>query len=215
MISRGKSADRGDALLYRRTRIVGQMVDLSHSHVLDYGCGNGAQTDTIAPMCETLDAVDIDGVYVRYDGKRLPYDNAVFNAVTSFQVLEHVEDEALSLDEIYRVLRFDGALILTVPNKWWIFDQHGAIHRIPFASWLPHFIHKRIAVARIYTVASITRLLRNHGFFVEKTLYLTAPMDRARPTWLQTFLRATMFKHDTTRIPLLATEIVVYARRTK
>jgi ubiquinone/menaquinone biosynthesis C-methylase UbiE len=42
-----------------------------------------------------------------------------FDVVTLTDVLEHVVDERRTLDEIYRVLRPGGQLIVTVPHKGW------------------------------------------------------------------------------------------------
>lgn len=95
--------------------------------VLDVGCGRqpyrtlvpaaryvGLDLDT--PMTRALGRAD-----VFYDGRRLPFDAASFDAVLCSQVLEHVFLPEEFLAEIRRVLRPDGRLLLAVPFMW---DEH-------------------------------------------------------------------------------------------
>lgn len=221
----GKSADTGEYLIERRARILAHF-DWQHKTVLDYGAGNGAQTKAYAHLCQLV---------VPYDPNLNPKDwhdkpdnivlqkilkTSLFDAVFSFCVLEHVENENTALQEIYNRLKPDGELIITVPNKWWIFEMHGAYlpkilpwNRVPFLSWLPLFIHSRIARARIYTKKSIVNLLKRNKFEPVKVAYITAPMDRVKNNKLQKRLRSRIFNPDLTANPLLATEIIIYARK--
>jgi SAM-dependent methyltransferase len=55
--------------------------------------------------------------FMAYDGKKLPFDDDAFDAVISFQVIEHVKDDRRFVSEARRVLKKGGVLILTTPNK--------------------------------------------------------------------------------------------------
>lgn len=59
---------------------------------------------------------DID-YYVGY-GEKLPYDDNYFDIVTCGEVIEHIENKKLEafLNEISRILKTNGTLIITTPN---------------------------------------------------------------------------------------------------
>jgi hypothetical protein len=107
----------------------------------------------------------------------------------------------------------------SVPNKWWIFETHGARlpllpwNRVPFFSWLPRPLHGRWANARIYTKRRIKKLLETHGFEVLSMQYVTAPMDVVKWKPLKNFLRKFVFNSDTTRVPFKAVSIFISARK--
>jgi SAM-dependent methyltransferase len=235
--ARGKPAAFGQEILQRRLRLTLARTSLKGALVLDFGCGNGAQTLAFHAVPARIVAVDIDredlvllsetlhrdGIRnilpVLYGGRRLPVRSGSISRVLSFEVLEHVAEEAAALQELHRVMAPGAEGVLTVPNKWWIFETHGTSlpllpwHRVPFLSWLPGRVHRRFARARIYTCGSLRRLLQKHGFTILEMCYVTAPMDAVRAPWLQHILRRTVFASDRTRIPVLATAILVHFRK--
>jgi 2-polyprenyl-3-methyl-5-hydroxy-6-metoxy-1,4-benzoquinol methylase len=236
VVERGKPAEYGQEIVRRRSRITASLIALAGKRVLDFGAGNGAQTMELLSLGCTIVAADIDagdlavmreyiarngvsGVTpLQYDGTHLPLPDASFDAVVSFQVLEHVTDEAVALREIRRVLKPGGDLVLSVPHKWWVFETHGARlpllpwNRVPFFSWLPDSLHRAFARARIYRRRDIVALLSRHGFQVLDVALMTAPMDVVRWGPLQKLLRRTLFHGDRTRMPFLATEVFVRCR---
>lgn len=233
----GRPASYGDFVLTRRMQVIDSMVEFRGRALLDVGCGNGAQTVHYLPRFETVVALDVvdehldvlrDELQTRrighciptlYDGSLMPFPNSTFDSVISIETLEHVASETTTLQEIRRVLQPGGTLIVSVPNKWWIFETHGASlpllpwNRVPFFSWLPGPIHARFANARIYTRGQIERLLTSVGFEVLASRYLTAPMDVVRNRHLAQLLRGWIFRNPSTSVPFLSTSIFVTARR--
>jgi SAM-dependent methyltransferase len=234
----GKPADAGDFILERRHRLVVHHAPALGGVLLDFGCGNGAQTLRFLGDFAHIVGVDVELPFLaefsreveerglegrveplHYDGDRLPLDDAAVDAVVSFEVLEHVRDERAALAEIHRALKPGGWVALTVPNRWWIFETHGARlpllpwNRVPLFSWLPKSIHDRWARARIYRPREIVGLLRGAGFAVCCSAYVTAPLDVLRWRAAQDLLRRTWFKSDLTRVPFKATAILVVARK--
>ncbi len=234
----GKPAGAGDFLLERRRRLIWPHLPERASLLLDVGCGNGAQTALLASRFDFVVGADPDPAYlgematlasrlapgarvapVRCAGGALPVLDGACDVVTCFEVLEHVDDDAEVLRELRRALRPGGRLVVSVPNRWWIFETHGANlpllpwNRVPFLSWLPRALHDRWARARIYRRRQIVALLRSCGFVIEHTAYVTAPMDVVNSPRLRAFLRGTLFRADSTAVPPLAVSVLVVARK--
>jgi SAM-dependent methyltransferase len=101
--------------------------------VLDYGCGSGYGSARIAETAAYVTAVDVADDAIAYARERfptgnldfqtidptrpLPFADASFDTVLSFQVFEHVADTRRYLAEIRRVLRPGGHLVLVTPDR--------------------------------------------------------------------------------------------------
>lgn len=90
------------------------------THVLDAGCGEGVLVDEYA---ERLDIVGLDAHYssarVRTGSLLdLPFAAESFDRALCLDVLEHLqyEHQARALAELFRVLRPNGELLLSLPN---------------------------------------------------------------------------------------------------
>ncbi len=95
--------------------------------ILDVGCGSRPYENLI-PAREYI-GLEIDTPESRargkadafYDGRSFPFEDVSFDSVICNQVLEHVFEPDLFVQEIARVLKRDGRLLLTVPFVW---DEH-------------------------------------------------------------------------------------------
>ena len=237
-LATGAPASSGQFVLERRRRLVAPLLPDPCPVLLDFGCGNGAQTLGFAGQCGRLVGVDLSEAYLAEfrseaaarglddrvelhatGGGPIPVPDASVDAVTSFTVLEHVPDEMAALAEMRRVLRPGGTLVVSVPNRWWIFETHGADlpllpwNRVPLVSWWPRRLHDRWARARIYRRREIVDIVQQAGFRVRETCRLTAPMDVLPGANLRKLARSTLFRPHRTRVPFLATEILVAAER--
>lgn len=90
--------------------------------VLD--CGAGKRT-TYYENVVNFEIVAYDSTDVRGVGEKLPFKDAVFDAVISIAVLEHVKDPFRCAAEIARVLKPGGELICAVP---FLQPYHGYPH---------------------------------------------------------------------------------------
>ena len=237
-LAAGIPADAGQLILRRRAQLVQSLLPDGGGHLLDFGCGNGAQTLLLAPSFDKVTGVDINEDFLTgfhsalardpmrekfqllaTGGKAVNLPDASVDVATSFTVLEHVPDEMAALNDLYRLVKPGGRLILTVPNRWWVFETHGADlpilpwNRVPFVSWWPKKLHDRWARARIYRRADITDLVEAAGFQVDESFYMTAPMDMIPWSTVRNLTRKLIFRGDRTNVPFLATEIVVAATR--
>ncbi|MBL0742299.1 class I SAM-dependent methyltransferase [Chryseolinea lacunae] len=99
--------------------------------VLEVGCGEGRGVGVLIKDAATFTAVDkikplIDDLQQKHpSGKFISMnipplnglaDNA-YDRIFSFQVIEHIQDDALFLKEIHRVLKPGGIAVLTTPNR--------------------------------------------------------------------------------------------------
>lgn len=233
----GKPIEYGYLGIKRRLECILKNVDIRNKHLLDVGCGNGAQTIEFLKYVNSCKAVDIE--YQRLedfkkrlkelninnceikqmDASQLEYPDNTFDAVVSIETLEHVPDPEKTLKEMKRVLKNNGDLILSVPNKWWIFETHGAAlpllpwNRVPFFSWLPKKIHDKYAHARIYTQKEIINLVENSGFKIVKTEYLMPPLDKVRNKKIQSAFRKLLFNLENTSFKCIGVSIFVFAKK--
>jgi len=85
---------------------------------LDLGAGSAKYRSIIEKKSSeyiTFDMVEGDGIDVVGDVLNLSFKKESFDTVISTQVLEHVEQPWIMIDEIYRILKKDGICILTAP----------------------------------------------------------------------------------------------------
>ena len=237
-LAEGIPASGGQFILERRMRLVRPLFPEAGGHLVDFGCGNGAQTLLLAEDFDRCTGVDVSENFLEdfrreiairgwqdrcdvlvTEGGPIPLPDGSADVVTSFTVLEHVPDEQAALAEMRRILRPGGKLIITVPNRWWIFETHGADlpllpwNRVPLVSWWPKKLHDRWARARIYRRREIEKLLVESGFNIDVSFRMTAPMDMISWEPLRRLVRSTLFRPDRAPSPFQATEIVVAATR--
>jgi ubiquinone/menaquinone biosynthesis C-methylase UbiE len=97
--------------------------------LLDVGCGTSATfLKAVSPHVSKAYGVDFkvnsgkigNNIYTEQltFSDRLPFEDDQFSTVTMLAVLEHISNEAGIINEVYRVLRPGGKLVLTVPSIW-------------------------------------------------------------------------------------------------
>jgi SAM-dependent methyltransferase len=109
----------------------------ANPRILDVGCGTGANLKMLA-TCGTAEGVDISPQAVHFCHERgldsvklgavehLPYGSGTFELVTALDVIEHLDDDVAGLQEMRRVLRRNGRLLLFVPAfmfLWGVQDE--------------------------------------------------------------------------------------------
>lgn len=232
----GKPADDQDKIIRRRIEILETYPEFFNKSMscIEAGCGSGATITQLAGRFAKSLGIDIYDYSDSFNEravkrnaenchfkkmdleKEAPQEQ--FDRLISFEVIEHLRDEN-SIASYYNVLKAGGMAAITVPNKWWIFETHGAKlpllpwNRVPFFSWLPSAIHERYANARIYTRKRILGLMRRHGFDIIDHCYVTAPMDVLKEGRLKKILTGSIFRNNKTTVPFLATSIFVLAQK--
>jgi SAM-dependent methyltransferase len=139
------------------------------TRVLEIGAGTGALLHALRDR-----GADAEGVELRQDlidearrffgplpvqrvtGTALPYPDASFDVVISFDVFEHIADSDAHLVEVRRVLRSGGPYLIQTPNKW----TNIVFETIRWRS----FTRFREDHCALHTLGELTRRLRRHGF---------------------------------------------------
>jgi SAM-dependent methyltransferase len=107
---------------------------ISDVHVLDYGCGDGKYFHHLVNLglaADNIHGVEISklrvercralgwhkAVHIEKAGK-LPYEMDTFDVVNLMEVIEHIPESVIAsvLDEIHRVMKPYGVLIVSTPN---------------------------------------------------------------------------------------------------
>jgi len=103
--------------------------------VLDFGCGTGYGTHRLASVCEHITGVDVSEEAVEFAGSTYradnldyqrilplpehtaPFPDASFDAITSFQVIEHIWEVDAYVDELARLLKPGGTAVIATPDR--------------------------------------------------------------------------------------------------
>ncbi len=128
---RVSSNDVSDNVIYQRHIVA---YDFATKHiggkVLEVGSGEGYGIEILAPLATKYMAIDKFQTQLPVSAQKfkqvsfrqvsvppLPFEDNSFDAVVSFQVIEHIEEDEALVKEIHRVLKPGGVLVLTTPNR--------------------------------------------------------------------------------------------------
>jgi methionine biosynthesis protein MetW len=194
-------------------------------HVLQVDCGPGWLPEMIQQRGAHVVATDLSRVAVErarargvdarqhdLDASPLPFEDGQFDVVVSDSQLEHRVDTGHALDEMARVLRHGGRLILLLPNtahwrvRLWLIGG-----RFPYVDHTPTDpLH-----LRFFTLPDIRLALTRRGLTIEQT-------DGSASLWVEElypgFLRRGYGARLYTRLArawpsLFARDFIVIARK--
>ena len=162
----------------RRMQMIRQAAaDRVYGKVFEIGVGLGAYLSRLASNAtqavgldveleRTQEAHQIVDQVVCGVGENLPFPTDCFDLILSNEVLEHVDDDRKSIQEMVRTLSPGGRLVLFCPNRGYPFETHGVYWRgnyrfgnIPLVNYLPnHYRNKLAPHVRAYTRRQLQRL---------------------------------------------------------
>lgn len=112
--------------------------------VLDAGCGYGYGAHYLAGIAKYVLGIDADSVAVQFaqvnyckenlsfqlmDATKIALQPETFDAVVSFEVIEHLVKPAGYLESISRILKSGGLLFMSTPNR--LFTEQFYVHDRP------------------------------------------------------------------------------------
>ena len=116
--------------------------DLPLHHILEVGGGQSGLTAMLYPQAQITN-IDLNPDYANVacnqqervqfvcgDATALPFGDRTFDAVTMFDLLEHVPNDRQAISEALRVLRPGGVLLISTPNEHWRFPYYKVMQPI-------------------------------------------------------------------------------------
>jgi ubiquinone/menaquinone biosynthesis C-methylase UbiE len=195
----------------RRLEKVTQKIDIRDKKILDQGCGEGVWLRAFSNFTEPINIFgsDIDAESIQdlkkqnkdlsipdtnlkvCPAEKLDFQSSIFDIVFSNEVLEHVDDDILAVEEVYRVLKAGGDFVIFTPNRLWPFETHGIFWRgkyiwgnIPFVPWLPNFLYKKLAPhVRNYSDGRLKKLFPKNKWEVVHHSHIFPGFDGAVRRW--------------------------------
>ncbi|MCC2640311.1 MAG: putative Methyltransferase [Nitrospira sp.] len=218
--------------LWRLWRGRGLLPWAGRGRALDVGCGAGNNLVSLQEQGWDVSGVDASAVAVsraraRFgervrlgDLRSMDYEDRTFDTVLFSHVLEHLHGPLPLLKEVWRILDWEGRVVILCPNA-------GSLEAKLFGRWwfpweLPrHLFH--------YEKSTLARVLEEAGFRIESistglgSLYFMASLDRV---WEQRFGKAVPCRRLIEKMLVrpfcfvlghlgYGTELKVYARKQK
>ncbi len=192
----------------RRLEMILRHTKLSYktklSRALVNGCGVGQYAFRIVPYFHQVVGIDIEPAYLDKANsenqslalscapcEQLPLGDETFDLILSHEVLEHVQDDRAAMEEMVRVIRPGGYIVLFVPNRWFPFETHGFYWdrqyywgNIPLINYLPSAWRNRLVPhVRIYDKQSLCLLIHDLPVQIVSWTHIWPGFDTLGTIW--------------------------------
>jgi ubiquinone/menaquinone biosynthesis C-methylase UbiE len=142
--------------------------------IIELGCGSGDRTKLFYDV-STVIGVDIKSgvdlqrkdkfVFSLADATKLPFADESFDAVVSFDVVEHILDDLKFVSEAFRVCKRKGCVLLGTPNRLRLSNR--LMNLIGKKIVYPYYLGPDTIHVREYTQAEFASLCENTGLVGE------------------------------------------------
>ncbi len=162
--------------------------------VFEIGVGLGAYLSRLADHAQQAIGLDVEHERTREThkfvdevlcgvGEFLPFPDDSFDLILSNEVLEHVQNDVKSIQEMIRTLKPGGRLVIFCPNRGYPYETHGIywhgnykFGNIPLVNYLPDpWRNKLVPHVRAYSRKQLKQLFA--GFpvkFIQKSIIFGA-----------------------------------------
>jgi ubiquinone/menaquinone biosynthesis C-methylase UbiE len=173
---------------YHRYEFASHLIDFTDKTVLDVACGEGYGTNLMAPHSREAYGVDISEETIQSAKKTYPDEKIHFlvgnvtniplkdqcvDIVASFETIEHHDKHVEMIMEIKRILRRDGILIISSPNRGY-YEKH-------FPDFKNEFHVKELYKSEFETL--LQRYFKNYYSFTQNNVFgsvITCDADYTR-----------------------------------
>lgn len=170
--------------------------------ILENGCGVGMYVERLSAFGGTVIGLEYDfdrareartrsPLILNAAGEFLPLLSATlrqaqggaFDLILSHEVIEHVQDDRAAIQEMIRVLRSNGRLVLFCPNRGYPVETHGIYWKGKyyfgnklFVNYLPRKLRDKLAPhVRVYSKRDLLKLFDGLPVkFIEQTVIFGA-----------------------------------------
>jgi len=162
-----------------KSSVLGLIGEARGLSILDVGCGTGHLLHSLAGK-NLVVGVDISLTMLTFarskgfsvvqsSGKKLPFETGRFELVTAINVLQSLQDGKVLTDELVRVTKPGGRIIVSTPN-----GQNLAMGLFKILE------RKKYRHLGVYTAEELKGYFRSAGCKVESVLFLHYPWGKAR-----------------------------------
>lgn len=108
-------------------------------NILNVGCGPGRSSEYLSKFGQVT-SIEYDKFCCEFASEKtgleiingsitaLPFENNTFDLVCAFDVIEHVEDDQLAVNELKRVTKNNALVLITVPAFMSLWSHHDVIN---------------------------------------------------------------------------------------
>lgn len=162
--------------------------------ILENGCGVGMYVEHLSPFGGPVIGLEYDFEraaearknsphIINAAGEFVPLPPSTFDLILSHEVLEHVQDDQLAIQEMVRALKPGGRIVIFVPNRGYPFETHGiywngkySFGNKLFVNYLPRPLRNKLAPhVRVYSKSDLRKLFEGLPVkFIERTIIFGA-----------------------------------------
>ena len=144
----------------------------THGRLLDVGCGEKPFESIFLPYVSEYVGIEYADTFEStkssdrktkpdfyYDGKTLPFESRSFDTVISIQVLEHTPDPRRLVQEIGRVVKKDGLVVMNAPFSFRLHEEPFDYFRYTPHGWRALFDEAGLEVTEIRPMGDLWSVL--------------------------------------------------------
>lgn len=178
----------------RLEMIVNNAEQRLQGRILENGCGVGMYVEHLSPFGGEVIGLEYDFErtveahvnsphILNAAGEFIPLPSGTFDLILSHEVIEHVQDDRLAIQEMVRILRPGGRITLFCPNRGYPFETHGIYWNGQyhfgnklFVNYLPRALRDKLAPhVRVYSRGDLQKLFDGLPVrFIERTIIFGA-----------------------------------------
>jgi ubiquinone/menaquinone biosynthesis C-methylase UbiE len=204
--------------------------------IMNVGCGTGG-TINMLERYGSVDNVDVSDEAIKFmkkcgytrltkvDDIKLPFNDKTYDMVGAFDVLEHIDKQVAALREWSRVLKDDGAIVVTVPAYQWLWTEHDvSLHhyrryttkRLAAAAAEAGLVPQKKSYAIVFSLPLVVGFRYLNKLLGRKNDSETSYVDV--PNWINSFFSQLLYVeakiHNTISLPV-GTSVVGIFRKAK